>query len=191
VTAPALELRDLEVLAGMRRVAGPISLVHHTGAVLWLTGENGAGKSTLLRALAQRARYRGTLIGTPRLRRDALCYYAPTMHFSPCIHVADWLALHRRLQPERHTQTDALLPTRAHGPIDRLSTGEAKRLALWSVLRPARAYYVLDEPFEHLSPTAKTSLRNIIARLAVHSVVVVATNQEIPSGIPARVLELD
>lgn len=193
MTAPSLELRELQVRTGSRVLVGPLSFVHQAGSVLWLTGENGAGKSSLLRAIARRARYHGTLSLTPAPDRRALCYYAPTMHFTNGIHVQDWIGLHQRWQPQSHHAelVDGLLPAGVRGPLVQLSTGEAKRLALWSLLRSMRCFYVLDEPFEHLSPSAKGRLRGVIATLAAESVIVVATNQDIPTDIPARVLELD
>ena len=193
MTRPSLELRDLEVLAGTRVLAGPLSVVHHAGSVLWLTGENGAGKSSLLRALAQRSRYRGTLSLTAGPGLAAFCYYSPVMHIAGGIHVVDWLRLHQRIQAQScHADpVDAMLPAGVSGAIARLSTGEAKRLVLWSLLRVSRCFYILDEPFEHLSPSAKGVLRSMLAALASEAVVVVATNQDIPSDIPARVLELD
>ncbi|HEX6064455.1 MAG TPA: ATP-binding cassette domain-containing protein [Longimicrobiales bacterium] len=189
---PSLTLRDLEVLAGTRVVAGPLSLEHGPGPVLWLTGENGAGKSSVLRAIARGAPHRGHIVLSPPAAR-VLCYYAPTMHFAAGVTVRDWIALHERWQRASHHAelVDALLPPGLSGRVLRLSTGEAKRLALWSLLRARRSFYILDEPFEHLSPTAKGTLKSILAALAPEAVVAVATNQDIPADVPARVLELD
>jgi ABC-type transport system involved in cytochrome c biogenesis ATPase subunit len=192
VTSASFEARDLQVLAGPHVLVGPLSVVQPAGSVLWLTGENGAGKSSLLRAIAQRGRYRGTLSLTPMPGLATLCYYAPVMHIANGIHVADWLRLQQRIQPQScHADlVDAMLPVRVSGAIASLSTGEAKRLVLWSLLRVSRCFYILDEPFEHLSPSAKSALRSILAARASEAVVVVATNQDIPPDIPARVLEL-
>ncbi len=192
VSAPTLEVRDLELMSGRRVLVGPVSLQHNPGSVLWLTGDNGAGKSSLLRAIACGSKHRGAIVLAPPAPQ-ALGYYAPGMHFSAHVTVQDWITLHVRWQPtSRHaSQTDALLPGDVAGRIVRLSTGEAKRLALWSVLRAPRRFYLLDEPFEHLSPSAKGSLKAILAALADEAVVVVATNQDVPQDIPARILDLD
>jgi ABC-type transport system involved in cytochrome c biogenesis ATPase subunit len=191
--APSLEARDLEVRAGSRVLVGPLSFVHQAGTVLWLTGENGAGKSSLLRATAQRTRYRGALTLTPAPDLHTLAYYEPGMHFSSGTHVHDWIGLHERWQARSHHAdlVDGLLPAGVRGPLLHLSTGEAKRLALWALLRTARHFYILDEPFEHLSPAAKATLTRVLAALAAQAAVVVATNQDIPTDIPASVLELD
>lgn len=188
---PSLVLRDFEVLAGARVVVGPLSLQHNPGPVLWLTGENGAGKSSLLRAIARGVHHRGRIALSPG-NAAALRYYAPTMHFAAGVTVRDWIALHEGWQrASQHAElVDALLPPGVSGRVVRLSTGEAKRLVLWSLLRTPRSFYILDEPFEHLSPTAKGALKSILAALAREAVVVVATNQDIPTDVPARVLEL-
>ena len=192
VVTRSLELHDLEVVVGRRVLAGPLSLVHTPGTILWILGENGAGKSSLLRVLARRAKHRGRLVLSPPpddLR--SIAYYAPVMRFPTGITVADWLTLHRRQQPDDGVEgVAALLPENAHGAVNKLSTGEAKRLQLWALLRTSRPYYFLDEPFEHLSPAGKQSLKHILARHARESVVVIATNQDVPSDVPANVLEL-
>lgn len=180
-------------MAGARALTGTISLVHGPGSVLWITGENGAGKSSLLRAIARHTRHRGAVRLTASGGVRAISYYAPTMHFSSGVRVEDWLALHRRLHPgaDHAQRVDAILPAGAQGLATRLSTGEAKRLQLWSLLRVAPQFYVLDEPFEHLSPTAKLTLTAILGELASFAAVIVATNQEVPANVPARLLELD
>lgn len=188
----SVELHDLEVVAGRRVLAGPLSLVHTPGSILWILGENGAGKSSLLRVMARRAKHRGRLIiSPPPDGTRSIAYYAPVMRFPTGITVDDWLTLHRRQQPEDIVDGVAdLLPDNARGAVNKLSTGEAKRLQLWSLLRTLRPFYFLDEPFEHLSPASKLVLKQILAWHARESVVVVATNQDVPSDLPAIVLEL-
>jgi ATPase subunit of ABC transporter with duplicated ATPase domains len=61
-----------------------------------------------------------------------------------------------------------------------LSTGEAKRILLWSMLRQKAGPLILDEPYEHLSREGKTALSALLHSWAQHSVVVVATNQDVP-----------
>ncbi len=60
--------------------------------------------------------------------------------------------------------------------IGRLSTGERKRLLLDPVLRRPGPI-VLDEPFEHLSPDARTRLHHHLRERARRALVVVATNE--------------
>jgi ABC-type Mn2+/Zn2+ transport system ATPase subunit len=69
-------------------------------------------------------------------------------------------------------------------PSDRLltevSTGEAKRILLHALLTRATEVTVLDEPYEHLSSAAKQALTHVLLERARNSIVVVATNQDIP-----------
>lgn len=188
---PSIELRSLEIVVGRRLLAGPLSLVHSPGSILWIIGENGAGKSSMLRALARRSTHRGTVVRTPTSGLLSIGYYAPVMRFPTGIRVRDWLALHKQVQPaDEIGSVGELLPERAHGAVDKLSTGEAKRLQLWALLRTRRAFFILDEPFEHLSPAGKHSLKQILAQHAEKAVVIVATNQDVPADVPAKLLEL-
>lgn len=71
-----------------------------------------------------------------------------------------------------------------------LSTGEEKRLLLGSILARGRDFLLLDEPYEHLSREARCELGHELARLARQSVVVIATNQDLPEGVDGPVLRL-
>ena len=48
----ALDIRNLNVVRGGRRVVGGVNLTLEEGASLGIVGESGCGKSTLLRAVA-------------------------------------------------------------------------------------------------------------------------------------------
>lgn len=188
----SLELRDFEVFAGRRPVAGPLSLLHGNGRILWLVGENGAGKSSLLRALAGRARFRGKMLPNPvPLHLRDVAYYAPVMTFPPGVRVRDWLLLHEQQPSSAEFSADQLLPKlKPSAALSRLSSGEGKRCQLWALLRLDRHFYFLDEPYEHLSPSAKATLTNLLLRIADKNVVVVATNQDIPPNSNAQVVEV-
>jgi ATPase subunit of ABC transporter with duplicated ATPase domains len=72
-----------------------------------------------------------------------------------------------------------------------LSTGEAKRLLLWGLLRANRGPLVLDEPYEHLSRDAKAALTDILRARAERNTVVVATNQDVPERAGDDILLLE
>jgi heme exporter protein A len=183
VTAPSLEVVSLSLSSGPRVVVRDVSFSIAAGTLLWITGENGAGKSTLLRWLAGRS-------PDPRIKfspvpsgRD-VAFYSPQMNVPEHFTVAQMLTFSDATSSDVRLldRTDFLLPPVLPGALlTRLSTGEAKRLLLWSLLRTDRPYTFLDEPYEHLSPAAKSRLTEILAERSRTRVVVVATNQEIPS----------
>lgn len=157
------------------------------GRLAWVTGENGAGKSSLLRALAGRLLPEAGSVG---LDPDATvrAYYHPGMALPRDLRVGDWLRL---LGPSKAAEWE-LAP--AVGPgvaIARLSTGECKRLLLTGILSRQAPFTFLDEPYEHLSPDGKATLTRILIERARVGVVVVSTNQEIPSAGDPLVMSLD
>lgn len=170
---------------------------HEPGTIAWLIGENGAGKSSLLQVLAGRAApSTGAVRRTgPRGERPGALYYHPAMRPPGHATVGDWLRLTRKLARETEmTPVDpAFLPTRANAAkrLDRLSTGEAKRLMLTALLKRRKPFIFLDEPYEHLSGDAKEILTGMLIERAMESVVVVATNQEVPNRAGGVILNLD
>jgi len=163
-----------------------------------VVGENGSGKSSLLRVLAGLARPAAGRVLRTGGRGDAndRLYYAPEMRLPGRATVADWARL-----------SDALLcatggavyegrlgagHAKPEHPLGRLSTGEAKRLLLDTLLRRPASFIFLDEPYEHLSPEAKSDLTAILLDRAEQSVIVVATNQGVPrEAADGPVLRLD
>ena len=190
-----LALSNLTVEVGGRAVVRDISFRVHAGTLLWITGENGAGKSSVLRVLAQRGAARGAVAFDQVPKLTEIAYYSPVMGPPVNTTVRGWLQLNHALLEEKQaalSSDDRLLPrVAADSRLTRLSTGETKRLLLWSLLRMPRPFTFLDEPYEHLSPAAKARLTEILSMRAAESAVVVATNQEVPSIANKQVLEID
>lgn len=192
-----LEADEVTVRQRRRDVVRDFTWSHTPGRIAWMTGENGAGKSSLLRVLAGRGRAaHGTVrrVGPGDTPPTAL-YYHPAMRLPPRARLSDWERLTGRLLAEAGPALEGsdgvappLDPARR---LDRLSTGEAKRLLLDVLLRRPAPYVFLDEPYEHLSGSAKGTLTRILSARAMHSVVVVATNQEIPSHAIGPHVQLD
>jgi ABC-type multidrug transport system ATPase subunit len=183
---------NVSIRAGRRVVVDLFSWVHRPGGIAWLMGANGSGKSSLLRVFAGwqqpttgDAQWFGLLAGHVR-------YYAPTMSAPPRLRVSEFLGfVSQRLQDDDPELT-ALRPV-IETPIrfKNLSTGEAKRLLLWSLLRHEAGPLILDEPYEHLARDARTALTHVLQRIACQSVVVVATNQDVPVRPEDTVLTLE
>jgi len=191
----ALRARGLFVRGGARAVVSGLDHDFENGGIHWVTGPNGAGKSTFLRVLAGVSSPAEGIVaisppaeGSPAPVRR---YYHPDMRLPPEIRAWDWI---RFIAPRKEGGgPDGLLPPHLNSRtrIRDISTGEEKRLVLWSILASRGDILVLDEPFEHLSAEAKGELTLALDGRARRSVVVVATNQAVPEGmVPGSLLAL-
>lgn len=184
---PRLQVAGLRIRRKGRVVLDRFDLTHEPGRLVWVTGENGAGKSSLLRAFARRLRPE---TGNVDLRPagSSVAYYHPGMALPRDARVADW----RRLLGLPASTEEGLAPSvEAHDSMDRLSTGEGKRLLLAGILSRHAPFTFLDEPYEHLSPQAKATLTGILLLRGRSGVVVVATNQEVPTAGDPLVVHVD
>jgi heme exporter protein A len=191
--SPRLVAQGVTIQRGDERIVDALTWRHEPGSVAWISGPNGAGKSSLMRVLAgidapvagsvRREDGAGRTLGP-----DAIAHYTPSMSLPPEPRAKWFSALTSRLvgapmplEPDR-----ALRAKRCRA----LSTGEEKRLLLGPIVRRARPFVFLDEPYEHLSREARAELTAHIVRLAARSIVVVATNQPIPAEAEGPVITL-
>lgn len=146
------------------------------GRVAWVVGENGTGKSTLLGALAGRIGPASGDVSVHPSGAPRLVVYTPAMAPPPETRLRDWKHLTSGLVPDG--PSPSLEPDlRPNQRLGQVSTGEQRRLLLEVLLKRFADIYLLDEPFEHLSPNAKQALLQRLKGLTRHAVVVVATNQ--------------
>lgn len=190
-----LRVSGLELRAGRRTLVAGFNWQHSAGKTAWLTGENGTGKSALLRAFVGRQRpHRGTVGWHPALG-EAPSWITPSMSVPPDVYVADWVDFVAGVSgaDDRHPLLEQLFPRSAsqRRRFAQLSTGEAKRLLLWAALGNVRGPVVLDEPYEHLSRSAKSCLTLFLRELAAKTVVIIATNQDVPLLPGEQLLVLD
>lgn len=173
---PRITLNDLTVRRGPNRIVDGLSLVIEAGAVFWVLGPNGAGKSSLLRVLAGLDAPEAGAVSRETRPDAPFLYYHSEMTLPRWSTVGAWDRLVAGLAPGAGGPT-ALRPRLGPGRrVRRLSTGEHKRLILDALLRVPGSL-LLDEPYEHLSPDAKTTLSGLIRGRARTAVVVVVTNQ--------------
>lgn len=192
-----LQVRGLEIRKGDTTILTDFTWRHQPGEVAWVVGENGAGKSSLLRVLSGRDRPAAGLVSRSGKigQRSDLIYYHPDMGLPDFMTVADWHLFVERVIPAevRYPIEPGILPNSAlpHKRVERLSTGEAKRLALSALLSRDVPFIILDEPFEHLSREGKELLAAHLGRRAATRVVIIATNQEIPATAAGPALRYD
>ncbi len=170
-----IRLESVTVARGANPVVEDLDMDVAPGRVFWVLGPNGAGKTSLLRVIAG--------LDSPRRGRvirmgDRLRYFQSEMALPPTSTVGSWERLLRRLARGSGAASPTPLwpDVKSHRRIGRLSTGQRKRLLLDAILRQPGPL-VLDEPFEHLSPDAKSALRDLLRDRARREEVVVATNQ--------------
>jgi ABC-type multidrug transport system ATPase subunit len=180
-----LRLTDVTVRRGASTVCQGLDVDIRPGAIFWVVGPNGTGKSSLLRVMAGIDRPHGGAVTRWGDPDEPFLYFQSEMSLPPSATVGDWYRLVLRLLPARGVAVRTPLwpgtvPGRRSG---QLSTGERKRLLLDALFRRPGSL-LLDEPFEHLSPDAKTALTRLLTARARTSVVVVATNQV--TGMAAR-----
>jgi ABC-type multidrug transport system ATPase subunit len=189
-----LRVVDLEIRRRRTLILREFSLEMHTGRIWWIVGENGIGKSTFLRCLAGRLRPRRgrILFDDRRLIPADTAYYHPAMKPPPGATMADLLAFAKSL--ESPLEGDVLLSWRLERRqrLERLSTGQAKRLTLALLLRTSAPVLLLDEPFDHLSAAGREGLLDRLRLLARERLVLLSTNLGVPQREPSpQVVDFD
>ena len=156
-----IDVRDLRKSFGARTLLDGVALSIHQDEKVGLIGRNGSGKTTLLRVLAG---LEGFDEGTLALRRGALVGYLPQdpqlepghSVLESAAAVATGTAGSGRVPEIPQHRVEALLTrlgiTGWERPVDRLSLGERRRIAVARALLPDPDLLLLDEPTNHLDP---------------------------------------
>ena len=183
--SPAVSVRGLDVhlpdpqrwTRPVRHVLRDVSFDVPRGQVTALVGTNGAGKTTLLRTLsgayapsAGDIQVEGASIGGPEDALPAGIGIVPDVPFQPAHWSADDLVIaQRRVEPHYDPRLVGTLLRRARiepsAQLRRLSAGQRTRLLLAVALGIRPTLLMLDEPFAHLDPLARTE---VLDELRVH-----------------------
>ena len=186
-----LELADLAVNYGTRKVLAGITLTLRGGETLVVAGPNGSGKSSLLRVLCglQRptsgdARY--TLRGRSYRPGDApwlVGWVAPDLQLYRELTALENLAFFARVRALRRTtaELEALLEQvglggRGDDLVAAYSSGMAQRLRYAYALLHAPPVLLLDEPTATLDERGAVLVERVVARQHERGITVIATN---------------
>lgn len=186
-TMPLLELSDIVVAFGTRRVLDGISLSVAEGEFVGVIGPNGAGKSTLLKVILGLITPASGAVRFPALhlrghRPGSLVGYVP-QRFDPDpdlpLRARDLVGLgldgHRWGFPlpnrtrearveEALLRVDAL--RYADAPVGRLSGGELQRLLIAQALVSRPRLLLLDEPLASLDIRSTNEIVEVVHRVA-------------------------
>jgi heme exporter protein A len=196
-----LEVSDIRVERGGRRVLDGLSFVLNPGEALVVVGPNGAGKSTLLRAIAGLLPLAGGRIAIEGAEdappREVAHYVGHADGNKASLtareNLAFWAAMLKPRCGEGNTvgpaeALAALALTRiADFPVAALSAGQRRRVALARLLVAARPLWLLDEPMTALdAPSQARLLRLMQEHLAAGGVLAAATHGalDLPNARP-------
>jgi peptide/nickel transport system ATP-binding protein len=188
MSGPLLEVRELCVERGGRRVVDQVSFTVQRGETVGIIGESGSGKSTLARALlglvpaaGGRICWRGGDLSSMRslclARREMqIVFQDPASSLDPRMDVgaivAEPLALYRLAHGQelkaavaRLLRTVELAPDLIARHPHELSAGQAQRVALARALAPGPSLLIADEALSALDVSLQAQMANLLLDL--------------------------
>jgi ABC-type multidrug transport system ATPase subunit len=187
---PTLDVRDLALVRGGRRVLDGVSFDARSGEIVALIGPNGAGKTTLLECLTGLRRPDAGSISHGDRTLRTLGDFARVFAFmpddappAPEVAVPTLLAHASRYGGAPPALAEELTDRLGLRPLlgacaGELSRGERRRVALFLALVAERPVLVLDEPFGAFDPLQLVDILAVVrARASAGRALVVSVHQ--------------
>jgi heme exporter protein A len=199
----ALDVQGIALVRGDRLVLRDLDFHVTAGETLAISGRNGAGKTSVLRALAGFLQPRsgsivlrmadGAVISEAEERRLHVGWLGHQDGLKPSLTPLEHLRSHSRFYQCKDDIDDALSRTGlAHlreFPVQYLSAGLRRRLALARLILGARSLWLLDEPFSALDQQGKAIVRQLAeSHCATGGMLIAATHE--PLGLRGAAIEL-
>jgi branched-chain amino acid transport system ATP-binding protein len=179
VTAPLLEVKDLDAWYGEAQALHGVSLSVARGECVALLGRNGAGKTTTLRSIMGvlrkkrgEIRFEGqdiTRLSSNQIARRGISWVPEERAIFATLTVQENLELPPAWRDgwsiARCHEAFPALHDRAEHSGAKLSGGEQQMLAIARVLRAAPTLLLLDEPSEGLAPVVVQQIGRILREL--------------------------
>jgi ABC-2 type transport system ATP-binding protein len=189
-----LKVDSLTKIFGPRRAVSSVSFTVAKGETVAFMGPNGAGKSTTLRMIAGflepdagEAWINGASILSNRTQAQlSLGYLAEGAPLYLDLQVRDFLGFLARThglktadarQAIARVAEDAKITDVLTQPIETLSKGYRRRVALAGAIVHDPAVLILDEPTDGLDPNQKQAMRALISRMAADKAILISTHQ--------------
>jgi branched-chain amino acid transport system ATP-binding protein len=202
VSAPLLEVRDLDLFYGDAQALAGVSLEVAAGEIVTIVGANGAGKSSLIRAIhgieqpaRGTVRFDGVdITGWPSHRtcEAGLGHVAEGRQVFPNLTVLENLEMgampHRARAGEKATleRVLALFPRlgeRRRQAAGTLSGGEQQMLAIGRCLMGQPRLIMLDEPSLGLAPAIVQEVFRIVRRLNEEGLTILLVEQNVMASL--------
>ena len=202
MSAPLLEVRDLDLFYGDAQALAGVSLEVAAGEIVTIVGANGAGKSSLIRAIhgieqpaRGTVRFDGVdITGWPSHRtcEAGLGHVAEGRQVFPNLTVLENLEMgampHRARASERATleRVLALFPRlgeRRRQAAGTLSGGEQQMLAIGRCLMGQPRLIMFDEPSLGLAPAIVQEVFRIVRRLNEEGLTILLVEQNVMASL--------
>jgi heme exporter protein A len=197
MTGSTLKANALACERNGRVVFSDLSFSVASGELAELRGPNGVGKSTLLRLIAGLLMPLAGTIALDPATDEALplhCHYSGHQDaLKPALSVtqnlAFWAAMLGGGDVAKALDGFALAPL-ADDPVQLLSAGQRRRLALARLLLARRSVWLLDEPATALDAASLASLAgHMKAHLEDGGIIIAATHGDLPLK-PAKIIHM-